>query len=376
MLALRREYTAVEPQLSRLWSEALDSMRLLKGTNLEAFEAEIAGYTGAAHAVGVASGTDALTLSLIAVGVGPGDEVLLQANGFIADVEAIRLAGATPVLVDVAPTGYGPDPRALEQAVTSRTRAVLAVHLYGTPLEPAPILEVCRRHNLRLVEDCSHAHGARLDGRHVGTFGDAGAFSAGIIKNLAAYGDAGFVITGSAEVDREIRLLQAHGQARKNTHVRYGFNSRLDELQAAVLRAKLPLLDDRNSLRREYAAYYTQQLRDVVAAVPERDIRYLEAFHQYVLQVDNRAALQAALRERGVETGVHYPVPLHQQPAWQNAYGGGLSFPRAERLAERILSLPIVPDLTWDEVRYVATAVRESVAALSSRQVPVGAAAG
>src|SRR5216684_154322 len=241
-------------------------------------------------------------------------------------------------------------------------RAVLVVHMYGTPVEMEPIQAVCRRHRLRLVEDGSHAHGARLDGRHVGTFGDSGAFSAGIIKNLGAYGDAGFVVTDDPEVAREVRLLQAHGQRRKNDHVRYGFNSRLDELQAAVLRAKLPLLEARNARRREYAAHYSLELRPVCLAVPEPDPRHCEAFHQYVVQVENRADLQAALKQRGVETGVHYPVPLHRQPAWEAAYERDLHFPQAEYMAARILSLPVVPDLTWDEVRYVAAAVRECAA--------------
>jgi dTDP-4-amino-4,6-dideoxygalactose transaminase len=359
MLALQREYAEIEPRLAGMWQEALSSMRLLKGNHLDSFEAEMAAYTGAASAVGVASGTDALALSLIAVGVGPGDEVLLQANGFTADVEAIRIAGARPVLVDVAPTGYGPDLEALEDAVTPRTRAALVVHMYGEPIEMAPIQTLCRRRGLRLVEDGSHAHGARWDGEHVGTFGDAGAFSAGIIKNLGAYGDAGFVITNDPEVEREVRRLQVHGQAKKNHHVRYGFNSRLDELQAAVLRAKLPLLDGRNARRREYAVYYSRELREICLAVPEADARRCDAFHQYVVQVENRGALQAALKERGIETGVHYPVPLHRQPAWESAYESGLHFPRAEYLAARILSLPIVPDLTWEEVRFVAAAVRE-----------------
>jgi dTDP-4-amino-4,6-dideoxygalactose transaminase len=359
MLALQREYAGIEARLAGMWQEALSSMRLLKGSHLDSFEAEIAAYTGAALAVGVASGTDALALSLIAVGVGPGDEVLLQANGFTADVEAIRIAGARPVLVDVASTGYGPDPDALEAAVTPRTRAALVVHMYGEPLEMAPIQAVCRRRGLRLVEDGSHAHGARWDGQHTGTFGDAGAFSAGIIKNLGAYGDAGFVITNDPEVEREVRVLQAHGQAKKNHHVRYGFNSRLDELQAAVLRAKLPLLEARNERRREFAAYYSHELRNVCLAVPEMHPQRCDAFHQYVVLVENREALQAALKEWGIETGVHYPVPLHRQPAWEAAYESGLHFPRAEYLADRILSLPIVPDLMWEEVRFVAAAVRE-----------------
>lgn len=369
MLALQREYAAIQHRLDDYWRETLASMRLLKGGHLEGFEAEIAQFTAAPYAVGAASGTDALTMSLIAVGVGAGDEVLIQANGFIADLEAIRLAGATPVLVDVAPSGYGPDIEQLEQAITPRTRAVLVVHLYGVPLEMAPIVDLCSRNGLRLVEDCSHAHGARLDGWHVGLFGDAGAFSAGIIKNLGAYGDAGFVITRDAEIDREVRLLQAHGQAKKNQHVRYGFNSRLDELQAAVLRAKLPLLEARNGLRREYAAFYSHELREFCLEVPESEPRRVDAFHQYVLRVEGREPLQAALKSRGVETGIHYPVPLHLQTAWTNAYGAGLHFPRAERLAREILSLPIVPDLTWEEVRYVANAFRECVSSIPSQVV-------
>jgi dTDP-4-amino-4,6-dideoxygalactose transaminase len=367
MLDLRREYAAVEPRLAAFWSEALSRMQLLKGAHLVEFEQEIAEYTGVAGAVGVASGTDAITLALVAAGIGPGDEVLLQANGFIADVEAIRIAGATPVLVDVAESGYGPEPEALAAAVTRRTRAVLVVHLYGEPVEMRPIQEVCAAHSLQLVEDCSHAHGARLEGRHVGTFGVAGAFSAGPIKNLGAYGDAGFLITDDPEIERTVRLLQAHGQAKKNQHVRYGFNSRLDELQAAVLRAKLPLLEERNARRREFAHYYSSELREFCLAVPEQVARKTHAFHQYVVQVEDPSSLQAALKERGIETGVHYPVPLHRQQAWVSAYGERGSLPKTEALSERILSLPIIPDLTWEEVRYVAAVVQKALA-----RVPVG----
>lgn len=368
MLALQREYAGIESRLGELWQEALRSMRLLKGANVQAFEAEIAAYTGARHAVGVASGTDALTLSLMAVGVGPGDEVLLQANGFIADVEAIRLAGARPVLVDVASEGYGPDPEALRAAVTPRTRALLLVHLYGIPVEMEPILRFCRERGLRLVEDGSHGHGARWRGQHVGTFGDVGAFSAGVVKNLGAYGDAGFVLTNDPEIEQRVRWLQAHGQAGKNEHVCYGFNSRLDELQAAVLRAKLPFLEERNERRRAYAAFYSEELRDCCLAVPEPGPDAVCSFHQYVVQVERRDAVRAALAERGIETGIHYPTPLHRQPAWEAAYGRPPSLPRAEYLAARILSLPVVADLTWDEVRYVAAAFRECVQRITAGQ--------
>lgn len=359
MLALRREYEAIQERVESSWVEILDGMRLLKGPNVEAFESEMAAYCGAKSVIGVASGTDALAVSLIASGVGPGDEVLLQANGFIADVEAIRMAGARPVLVDIASEGYGPDLEQLTAAVTSRTRALLVVHLYGEPVELEPLLAFCQSRGIRLIEDASHSHGARLDGRHLGTFGDAGAFSAGVIKNLAAYGDAGFITTDDPEIEREARLLGVHGQAKKNHHVRYGWNSRLDEVQAAVLRAKLPLLEGRNARRREFAAFYSEALLPFCIAVPEPDERRTPAFHQYVVRVADRSRLQAALKERGVETGIHYPTPLHRQPAWEETYGAGLSFPRAEKLASEILSLPIVPDLSWEEVRYVAECFRE-----------------
>jgi dTDP-4-amino-4,6-dideoxygalactose transaminase len=358
LLDLKREYAELREELEREWGKVLSTMHLLKGANVAAFEREIAQYTGTRHAVGVASGTDALCLTLRALGISHGHEVLLHANAFVAALEAIHHAGARPVLVDVATEHLGPDLDELEQHRTPRTRAVIAVHLYGLPLPMEELVSWCQEHGILLVEDCSHAHGAGWFGRKVGSFGQAGCFSAGVVKNLGAYGDAGFVTTDLDSLASRVRLLQAHGQARKNQHELYGFNSRLDELQATVLRVKLRYLDKRNERRRRIAAYYRERFAGLPLQVPREPEGAIGVYHQFVLRTAQRDGLQAHLHESGVETGIHYPVPLHLQPAWQSSYGTRLQFPRAETLAREILSIPVFPDLTDAEVEHVAESVR------------------
>lgn len=359
LLDLKREYASIREELSAEWARVLDRMHLLKGENVSAFEQEIAQYVGAGYGVGVASGTDALLLTVRALGIGPGDEVILHANAFVAALEAIHHNGGTPVLVDAAEDNFGPDVEQVAAAVTARTKAVIAVHLYGFPLALDELAHFCRTHGIALIEDCSHAHGARWRGKHVGTFGVAGCFSAGVVKNLGAYGDAGFVTTNEASLASKIRLLQAHGQARKNDHQLYGFNSRLDELQAAVLRVKLRHLDKRNARRRAIAAFYRERFADLPVRVPTEPEESECVYHQFVLRTAKRDALQSFLQESGVDTGVHYPVPLHRQPAWQASYYGYRdSFPRAEAYAAELLSLPVFPDLSDAEVEHVARAVR------------------
>ncbi|MBM3457857.1 MAG: DegT/DnrJ/EryC1/StrS family aminotransferase [Armatimonadetes bacterium] len=279
----------------------------------------------------------------------------------------MRLVGAVPVLVDAEPEGYGLDIAAAERAISTRTRALLAVHLYGEPVALEPLLFLAREREFRVVEDCSHGHGARRQGRHVGSFGDVGAVSCGVVKNLGAYGDAGIVITGDAEVAQRVRRLRVHGQTTRSNHVEYGTNSRLDELQAAVLRVKLRRLEARNARRRTIARYYRTELRGQPIQLPEERPEQVPAFHQYVVQLSRRDAVRAWLAERGVETGVHYPVPLHRQPAWQGQYRPVGPFPRAEALADRILSLPISPDLTDAEVEFCAVAVRDALEACRVR---------
>jgi dTDP-4-amino-4,6-dideoxygalactose transaminase len=357
LLDLKREYAPLAEEISLRWSEALDAMRLLNGVNVTRLEEEIAAYVGLPHAVGTSSGTDAMMLGLRALGIGTGDEVILHSNAFTANVEAVWSTGAQPVLVDVAEEGWGPDPEAVARALTPRTRALLIVHLYGAPVQLAPLQRLANERGLLLVEDASHAHGAARNGQRVGSFGAVGCFSAGVVKNLGAYGDAGFVTTHNTDVADTVRLLQNHGQARKNSHVLYGGNYRLDELQAVVLRVKLGHLDARNRRRREIATFYSSRFAPLGLAVPVEYPGEVHVYHQYVIRTPRRDALRAHLGDHGIETGIHYPVPLHRQPAWLRTYGETPALPRAERLAREILSLPVFPDLTDAEVEHVSNSV-------------------
>lgn len=354
LLDLRREYAAIAREMQAGWDVVLDSMHLLKGEQTAAFEREIAAYFGTEHAIGAASGTDALTLAARAAGIGPGDEVILQSNAFVAALEAVHHNGARPVLVDCALDGAGPDVEALVAALTPRTRAVIVVHLYGAPLPLAEVADLCKRRGVDLIEDGSHAHGASWRGRKVGTFGRAGCFSAGVVKNLGAYGDAGFIVTGDAELAGHVRMLQSHGQQTKNQHLAYGYNSRLDELQAAVLRIKLRHLETRNSRRRAIAAFYRERFAGLDLHVPQEQVGEVHVYHQFVIRSRRRDELQAFLRAAGIETGIHYPVPLHRQPAWRQCYGEPPGLPRSEQRAQEILSIPVFPDLTDTEVEHVA----------------------
>jgi dTDP-4-amino-4,6-dideoxygalactose transaminase len=356
MLELTREYLAHREEFLAACDRVLSKGQLLGGDELKSFEAEFATLVGTAHAKGVASGTDALRLGARAAGLRPGDEVLLQANAFVADVEALFDNRLVPVPVDVAEDDLGPDPAALAASVTPRTRAILVVHLHGVPADMRPVLEVARAHRLVVLEDCSHAHGARLDGRHVGGFGTVAAFSLGPIKNLGAYGDAGVVATDDAQIAERVKLLGTHGQVKKNEHAFYGGNSRLDELHAALLRVKLQQLEARNARRRAIAEHYCERFYGLVG-LPLRDDRRVNAYHQFVVRTERRAALQQHLAARDVETGVHYPTPIHRQAAWATTYGDAPAMPRAERIAAQMLSLPVHPDLTDAEVERVADAV-------------------
>lgn len=355
MLELGREHALIARELEEVWAETLHGMHLLNGPQQLAFEREIAAFLGVAHARGVASGTDALILGLAALEVGPGDRVILPANAFVAALEAIHFLGAQPVLVDVEEDGFGPDLAAIERALPAK--AVLVVHLYGAPLDLSRLNELCRATGTLLIEDCSHAHGAHRAGRFAGSLGAIGCFSAGIVKNLGAYGDAGFITTNRAEVAERVALLRSHGRLGKNSHQVYGMNSRLDELQAGVLRVKLRHLSARNQRRREIARFYDSRFPAMGLRVPRVDAGETPVYHQYVVRSDRRDDLAEHLQEHGVQTGIHYPVPLHRQEAWLRTYGLPPSLPRCEKLAEEILSLPIFPDLTDGEVEYVAQTV-------------------
>jgi len=369
LLDLRRERAALRGELDAAIATTLAEMRLLGGEQVRAFEAEMARHLGVAHVAGVASGTAALLLGLAAAGVAAGDRVILPANAFVAALEAVLWLGARPILVDAQADGFAPDVAQIEAALPAR--AVLVVHLYGAAYDLTPLRALCAHAGAALVEDGSHSPGARRGGRAVGSFGDVGCFSAGVVKNLAAYGDAGFVSTQSAAIDAHIRLLRHHGQVEKNLHSRLGFNHRLDELQAAVLRVKLRHLEARNQRRRAIAARYSDAFAALPVQVPEAAADEEPIFHQYVLRSDARDHLRTHLAARGIETGIHYPTPLHRQPVWEQRYGRHPALPRAEGLAKRILSLPIFPEMAEEEVARVIAATREFFARIRRRPATI-----
>jgi dTDP-4-amino-4,6-dideoxygalactose transaminase len=357
LVDLKAQYQTIKHEVLPAIERVLDDMSLYLGPEQTAFEREFAAYCEAKDSVSCSNGTDALALALRACEIGPGDEVITVANTFIATVEAITMAGATPVFVDIEPDTYAMDWRAIEAAITPKTRAILPVHLYGHPVDLDPILEIARKHSLRVIEDASQAHGATYKGRPVGAIGDIGCFSLYCSKTLGAYGEAGICVTNDPDLAERMRVLRDHGSRRRYEHEVMGVNARMDEIQAAILRVKLPYLDRWNDARRAHAEAFTSRLRGVVEAVPETASWAQHAFYVYVVQVPERERVREALTERGILTGVHYPIPLHLQPACaQYGYAKG-SLPVTEAAAERILSLPMYAELTAEQVRQVCDAL-------------------
>ncbi len=357
---LARDEREVFPSILEAVRGVAESHRFILGPEVERFEAAFARTAGAAHGIGTSSGLDALRLALAACGVGPGDEVILPANTFIATALAVSALGAVPVLVDCGEDAQL-DPAALTAAATPRTRAILPVHLYGTPCDLDAILAFARPRGIRVVEDACQAHGARLGGRPVGALADAGCFSFYPAKNLGAWGDAGFVATNDAEIARRVRLLRHYGQEVRYRHVVRGLNARLDTLQAGVLLAKLPMLEGWNAARKRLAARYREGLRGSAAVpIPEPPGRD-GVVHLFVVRVPDRDAVARRMGERGVETLIHYPVPIHLQPAYRDLGVPAGRFPVTERMAGEILSLPMFPSLTDGEVDDVIKTLREAI---------------
>ena len=349
---LKAQYEALKPELDAAVARVLASGWFIQGTEHGAFEQEFATYCEAAHGVGVASGTDAIRIALQALGVAPGDEVVTVANAGMPPVVAIREAGAVPVFVDVDPGTRTFDPTKLHAAITPKTRAVLPVHLFGHPADVDAILAVVRPRGIALVEDCAQAHGARYQGRRVGGLGDAAAFSFYPTKNLGAYGDGGFITTGDADVADRARLLRGYGWRKKYVSESHGINSRLDELQAAILRVKLRHLDAANEERRRRARLYDEALGGV--ATPVEQPWAESVYHLYVVESDHRDELRAALDPAGVATDIHYPLPSHLQPACADLGPAMGALPTTERLAKQVLSLPMYPELPIQHVERVA----------------------
>jgi dTDP-4-amino-4,6-dideoxygalactose transaminase len=360
-LELGRGARALRHELRAAVDEVLEAGRFILGDRGAAFETAFAAYCGVAEAVGVSSGTAALRLALSACGIGPADEVLTVANTSVPTAAAICATGARPVFVDVDPRTATMDPAALPARPTRATRAIVPVHLYGQCADMAPIVAFARRHGLRVVEDCAQAHGARYQGRMAGTMGDAAAFSFYPTKNLGALGDAGMVVSNDVAVTERVRALRAYGTTSHKGGVVRGGNERLDELQAAILLVKLRYLNDWNERRRALAAIYNKGLADAAVTRPHEALERHHVYHLYVVRVRERERFRARLLARGVETLVHYPVPLHRHDAYA-AFAPAAALPATDALAAEIVSLPLYAELRDAEAEQVIDAVREAAA--------------
>lgn len=357
LVDLTRQYQLIRPEIDAAIAQVLTRADFVLGCELERFEEEFADYCQAAEAVGLDSGASALELGLRALGIGPGDDVLVPANSFIATATAASFAGARPVFVDVDPQTYTIDVRSCEERITPATRAVIPVHLYGQPADMDAVMDLAARRGLAVVEDACQAHGARYRGRRVGGIGHVGAFSFYPGKNLGAYGEAGALVTNDRAVAAQVRIMRNCGQREKYHHVTIGGNHRLDTLQAAVLRVKLRYLDTWNGLRRQLARRYDRLLAGTAVRTPAVRADVEHVYHLYVIQTEVRNLLRDHLEGSGIAAGIHYPTPIHLQPAYADlGYRRG-DFPVAEQSSARVLSLPIFPELADDEVQYVAEAL-------------------
>jgi dTDP-4-amino-4,6-dideoxygalactose transaminase len=356
---LERQHQPIKSELFDALSRVLERGSFVLGEEVRRFEEEFAGYCGSAHAVGVASGTDALLLSLKALGVGPGDEVIAPAFTAPPTVVAVVLSGARPVLADIIQESYSLDPEQVERLISPRTRVIVPVHLFGLPAPVEDLMEVAGRRGVHLVEDACQAHGARWRGKALGTWGEAGCFSFYPTKNLSALGDGGMVITDDPELADRLRRARDYGRKGRDLFETVGHNSRLDELQAAFLRVKLRGLEAGNRRRRQLARLYLEGLRDLPLRLPVVSADSVPAFHLFVVSARRRDELSSFLAARGIQTLVHYPYPVHLQPAFAPlGYVAG-DFPRAERAAQEVLSLPLYPEMEEGEVEEVISAVKD-----------------
>jgi dTDP-4-amino-4,6-dideoxygalactose transaminase len=362
------QYESIAGDIDRAFHEVTASAQYILGARVERFEQEFAQFVGAAHGVGVGSGLDALRLGLLALEIGPGDEVIVPANTYIATALAVSEVGATVVLVDCDPTTYNVDPAAVTAAVTGRTRALLPVHFTGQAAEMGALLELAASQGLVVVEDAAQAHGTLYEERPCGSLGELACFSFYPGKNLGAYGDGGMVTTSDPTIVERTRRLRNYGERAKYEHVVKGVNSRLDGLQAAFLSVKLQHLPSWNEARLHHADTYAGQLEGVGdLALQRRSGSSTHVYHLFVIETSERDALRSFLTARGIQTGIHYPIPIHLQDAYEDLGLGPGSFPQAERLAQRTLSLPMYPELTDEQIGLVADAIREYFASGRSR---------
>ncbi len=357
LLDLKAQYLSIKNEIDAAITSVIRDSAFVKGKYVESFEHNFAQFIGVEHCIGVGNGTDALFIALKCLGIGAGDEVIVPANSFIATSEAVTLSGAKVVFADCTEGTYVIDPEKIERAITPRTKAVIPVHLYGQPAPMKEIMEVAKKHNVMVIEDAAQAHGAVYDGKNTGTFGRCATFSFFPAKNLGAYGDGGAIVTSDGKLAEKMRLFANHGRKSKYDHAFEGVNSRLDGLQAAILDVKLRHLNEWVDRRNAVAQAYTEKLKGIVVT-PKTTPGTRHAYHLYVIQTDKRDELREVLKGAGIETGIHYPIPLHLLEAYGYLHYKRGDFPVAERLAGRILSLPMSESMAADDVEYVASHIR------------------
>lgn len=360
LVDLKKEYQEISDEINEAVTRVLQSGWFILGEELKSFEKEFAEYLGVKFAVGVNSGTDALYLALLAAGVGPGDEVITVSNTFISDAYSIYQAGARPVLVEVDEKTYNINPKLIEKALTKKTKAILPIHLYGYPAKMDGIMRIAKKNHLSVIEDACQAHGSIFKGKKLGTIGDIGCFSFYPAKNLGAYGDAGAVVTNNEELANKLFMLRNYGEKQKYYYQVKGVNSRLDEIQAAILRVKLKHLDGWNKKRRRLAERYRRNLLSLPIILPPEDSKDCRGnYYVFVVRVDNRESLQQFLKENGIITLIHYPVAIHQQESCSELSKTAGSLRVTEKISEEILSLPIYPQMQTAEVDYVCDKIKE-----------------
>ena len=362
ILDLKAQYASIRNEIQAAVNSVLENQHFILGPEVKALEKEIAEYCGTKYAVGVASGTDALILGLKACGIGPGDEVIVPSFSFIATADAVSLLGGTPVFADIQPDTYNIDPTKVEALITPRTKAIIPVHLYGQAADMDPLLALAKKHNLKVLEDTAQAIGATYKGRRVAGLGDLGCISFFPSKNLGGYGDGGMVVTNSEEIYRHLVSLRAHGSIKKYFSEEQGWNSRLDELQAGILRVKLRYLDEWSSKRRKVADAYDRLLRGMSEVItPARNGFGDHVFHQYTIRVPHRDAIQKQLAALGVTTMVYYPTPMHLQPIYESLGHGEGDLPVTEEACQQVLSLPMFPELQPDQIEYVVHMLHQAL---------------
>jgi dTDP-4-amino-4,6-dideoxygalactose transaminase len=359
-LDLKAQYKAIKDEVHAAINDVMENTAFAGGPFVAKFEQEFAKFCDCKHAVGVGNGTDALWLSLIGLGIKPGDEVITVPNTFIATAEAISLAGAKPVFVDIVEETNNMNPALIEAAITKKTKAIIPVHLFGQPADMDPIMTIAGKHGLYVIEDACQAHGAEYKGKKAGSIGNTGCFSFYPGKNLGAYGEAGAVVTNDDEVASRMKMFRDHGQAKKYYHGIIGWNARMDGIQGAVLHVKLKYLQGWNDSRRKHAQKYSELLSAVKDVMLPRQAEYAKhIYHIYAIRTRQRDRLMTALAEQGISCGIHYPIPLHLQDAYRFLNLGVGSFPTAEKCAAEYLSLPMYPELTSEQINYVAKEIKE-----------------